>query len=85
MYDSEGFQSASELNRFAIGDRDALTYNSDGSLDIYIQHANPGAGLESNWLPAPTGPLGITMRLYAPTPEAQDGRRHPPAVRKRAS
>jgi hypothetical protein len=80
MYDSEGFQTANELDRFAIGDRDSLTYNADGSLDIYIQHANPGPEHESNWLPAPSGPLGITMRLYAPRPEALNGTWTPPPV-----
>ena len=82
MYDSHGFQAANSLNRFAIGDRDPLAYNSDGSLDIYLQHASPGPGRESNWLPAPQGPLGITMRLYAPRPEALDGRWNPPPVRR---
>ena len=61
--------------------RDALAYNSDGSLDIYIQHASPGPARESNWLPAPPGPLGITMRIYAPRAEALDGRWNPPPVR----
>ena len=28
MYDAEGFQIANSLNRFAIGDRDALKYNA---------------------------------------------------------
>lgn len=82
MYDEHGFQTANRINRFAIGDRDSLAYNSDGSLDIYIQHTSPGADKEANWLPAPAGPLGITMRLYAPRPEALDGRWNPPPVRR---
>ncbi|WP_203230619.1 DUF1254 domain-containing protein [Agromyces humi] len=85
MYDQEGFQTANELDRFAIGDRDPLRYNPDGSLDLYIQHTNPGPDRESNWLPSPQGPLGINMRLYAPLSEALDGRWHPPAVIKAAA
>jgi hypothetical protein len=82
MYDAQGFQVANELNRFAIGDRDPLSYNADGSLDLYMQHTNPGPQRESNWLPAPLGPLGVTMRLYAPKREVLDGRWHPPPVQK---
>jgi len=82
MYDAEGFQVANELDRFAIGDRDPLTYNSDGSLDLYVQHSNPGPDKEANWLPAPEGSLGITMRLYAPGPEVLNGDWAPPPVRK---
>ena len=82
MYDAEGFQVANDLNRFALGDRDDLTYNADGSLDLYLQHASPGPDKEANWLPAPLGPLGVTMRLYAPKPEVLNGRWHPPAVQK---
>ncbi len=82
MYDAEGFQAANELNRFAIGDRDALKYNADGSLDLYIQHASPGADKVSNWLPAPVCALGVTMRLYAPKAQALDGRWAPPPIRR---
>jgi len=82
MYDAEGYQVANPLNRFAIGDRDALKYGSDGSLDIYIQSTSPGPEKESNWLPSPTsGPLGLTMRIYAPRQEALDGRWNPPAIK----
>jgi hypothetical protein len=66
MYDKDGFQVANPINRFAIGDRDGLMYNADGSLDIFIQGESPGEQKEINWLPSPTGPLGVTMRLYAP-------------------
>jgi hypothetical protein len=82
MYDGAGFQAPNPLDRFAIGDRDALQYNTDGSLDLYLQNASPGAGKESNWLPAPRGPLGVTMRLYAPKPVVLQGLWAPPAVRK---
>ena len=83
MYDEGGFQVANPINRFAIGDRDQLKYNADGSLDLYIQHDNPGDEKQSNWLPSPaSGTLGATMRLYAPAPEALDGRWNPPAVRR---
>jgi hypothetical protein len=83
MYDAEGFQVANPLNRFAIGDRDALQFNPDGSLDLYVQHASPGTTKESNWLPsAAQGPLGLTMRLYAPQPTVLDGRWSPPAVNR---
>ncbi|HJS92967.1 MAG TPA: DUF1254 domain-containing protein [Solirubrobacteraceae bacterium] len=82
MYDVDGFQAANPINRFAIGDRDELHYNADGSLDLYIQYEHPGADKESNWLPAPRGPLGVTMRLYAPKPEALDGRWVPPPIKR---
>ncbi|MGH3151949.1 MAG: DUF1254 domain-containing protein [Streptosporangiaceae bacterium] len=82
MYDTQGFQAANTLDRFAIGDRDPLRYNADGSLDLYLQHDSPGQDKESNWLPAPRGPLGITMRLYSPEAAVINGLWNPPAVRK---
>ena len=85
MYDAEGFQVANPIDRFALGDRDPLKFNADGSLDLYIQHENPGGGKESNWLPAPkSGALGLTLRLYAPKPQAVDGRWNPPAIQRLA-
>ncbi len=83
MYDADGFQTPNPINRFAIGDRDPLKFNADGSLDLYIQHARPGPDKESNWLPAPaSGVLGITMRLYAPRAAALYGRWAPPPVQR---
>jgi hypothetical protein len=74
MYDAQGFQVANPINRFAIGDRDPLKYNADGSLDLYVQHDNPGGDKTANWLPSPSaGVLGLTMRLYAPVAQVRDG------------
>jgi hypothetical protein len=80
MYDADGFPVTNDLNRFALGDRDPLHYNDDGSLDLFLQHASPGTERESNWLPAPLGPIGLTMRLYAPRDAVLSGAWQPPAV-----
>ena len=53
MYNSEGFQVDNPISRFAIGDRDALKFDDDGSLTLYIQNQSPGADKESNWLLSP--------------------------------
>lgn len=82
MYDNDGFQCANELNRFTLSSWMPLKKNSDGSLDIYIQHKNPGAEKESNWLPAPGGILGVTMRLYSPCAEVLTGDWNPPAIKR---
>jgi hypothetical protein len=83
MYDQEGFTVPNALERYAIGDRDALVYNADGSLDIYIQHESPGPDKESNWLPSPaSGELSLTMRLYQPLPAILDGSWAPPPIRR---
>jgi hypothetical protein len=83
MYDGDGFPIANPIKRYAIGDRDPLKYNDDGSLDIYIQLENPGKDKDANWLPAPkSGELNITMRLYSPGIKALYGRWNPPVISK---
>ncbi|MCZ6489426.1 MAG: DUF1214 domain-containing protein, partial [Acidobacteria bacterium] len=82
LYDKDGFPTVNALKRNALGDRDKLKYNVDGSLDIYIQHESPGKDKGSNWLPAPTGDFNLTMRLYAPKPQVLDGRWAPPGIKR---
>jgi hypothetical protein len=43
-----------------------LKKNADGSLTLYLQKDSPGKDKESNWLPAPDGPIYLVMRLYWP-------------------
>ena len=63
-----------------------LKKNSDGSLTIYIQKDSPGKDKESNWLPAPDGPMFVVMRLYWPKTEPPSvyplgkGTWQPPAI-----
>jgi hypothetical protein len=82
LYDKDGFPTANVLNRNAIGDRDELRYNTDGSLDLYFQKDSPGKDRESNWLPAPPGDFNLCMRLYAPKGEVLDGRWAPPVLKR---
>jgi len=83
MYDAEGFPVANAINRFALGDRDALQYDADGSLDLYVQHDDPGSDRTANWLPLPSaGTLGLTMRLYAPKAAVLNGSWAPPPLRR---
>ncbi len=82
LYDSDGFQVANSLNRFAVSSWMPFKYNPDGSLDLYFQNESPGADKEANWLPAPKGSFNLTMRLYSPKSDALTGKWNPPPIRK---
>jgi hypothetical protein len=83
LYNDKQFLAANPIDRFAIGDRDALKFNADGSLDLYIQRDSPGKEHDSNWLPTPAnGSFSMNLRLYWPRPEALDGTWTPPAVKR---
>ena len=70
------------LNRYALGDRDRLKYNKDGSLDLYVRNTSPGKDKDANWLPAPTDSFNLMLRIYWPKPEVLDGTWVPPQVKK---
>ena len=82
LYDSEGFQVANPLDRFAVSSWMPFKYDPDGALTLYFQNESPGKDKEANWLPAPKGAFNLTMRLYAPKSEALTGRWNPPPVTK---
>jgi hypothetical protein len=81
MYDTHGFLVANPINRYTIGDRDSLRFNTDGSLDILIQHQQPDSD-STNWLPAPEQDFSLTLRIYRPTPAFISGKWQLPAVEK---
>jgi hypothetical protein len=73
MYDASFFLVNNPANRYAVSSYDNLKMNPDGSLDLYVQHASPGADKAANWLPAPEGNFVLMARLYWPKPEAING------------
>ena len=66
------------IDRFAIGDREALHYNPDGSLDLIIQNEKPTN--TANWLPVPKELFSLSFRLYWPREEILKGLWTPPAI-----
>ena len=79
-YDQDGFFIANPVKRYAIGDRDPLHFNADGSLDIVLQNAAP-ADTAANWLPIPaSGAFSITGRLYWPKAEVLNGHWRMPGI-----
>jgi hypothetical protein len=85
MYNAEYFFVDNPLNRYTLSARDKLKKNADGSVDLYIQHENPGPDKESNWLPAPAEKFLLMLRLYWPKetpPSVLDGTWTIPGVKQ---
>jgi hypothetical protein len=82
MYNSNQAFVENSIGRYAIGDRDRLHFNDDGSLTLYVQRDSPGRDKESNWLPAPADDFNMIMRIYWPKKEALEGSWKPPAVQR---
>ena len=83
-YGADEFLIDNPLQRFAIGDRDPLVFNADGSLDLWVQ-ATPPSQKEaaSNWLPVQMGaPFLLNARLYWPEDKALNGQWKMPVVER---
>jgi hypothetical protein len=80
MYNDKQFLAANPIGRFALGDRDQMRAEADGTLDMIIQRDDPGPERRANWLPAPAGAFSLAMRLYYPKQPVLDGAWKPPAV-----
>ena len=66
---------ANPINRYLINSPmlPALTRDADGGVTLYVQNKSPGKAKEANWLPAPSGPFFMVLRLYWPEEAALDG------------
>jgi hypothetical protein len=82
IYNEHHFLVANPLGRYALGDRDPVRAEPDGTLDFYIQHDDPGPDKRANWLPAPADGFNLVMRLYFPKAAVLDGRWRPPPVER---
>jgi len=72
MYDGKTqFLIKNSIDRYLINSPmlPTMKKNDDSSLTLYIQKDSPGKDKESNWLPAPNGPIYLVMRLYWPKTE----------------
>lgn len=83
VYDEGGYLVDNPLNRYALGDRDKLVYDDDGSLDIHLQPEPPDKDRQANWLPTPKGkPFNLLLRLYSPRAPILRGAWTPPPVKR---
>ncbi len=82
-YGADDFLIANPLQRHALGDRDPLHFNTDGSLDVCIQADEPVAEKKTNWLPVrANAPFLLNARLYWPQEAALTGGWGMPAVER---
>jgi hypothetical protein len=82
-YGADDFLIDNPIHRYALGDRDPLVYNPDGSLDLLVQARAPEGKLQSNWLPVKAGePFLLNARLYWPKAAGLDGSWGMPAVER---
>ena len=83
-YGADEFLIDNPLQRFAIGDRDPLVFNADGSLDLWVQATSPSQKeAAANWLPVQMGaPFLLNARLYWPEDKALNGQWKMPVVER---
>lgn len=82
-YGSDDFLQEVASKRHAVGSRDALVVNADGSLDLLVQAEPPPAAWRANWLAVRAGErFTLTARLYGPQEPALQRRWHMPPVER---
>ena len=85
LYNQRGHLVHNHIERYAVGDRDPLVHNADGSIEIFIQQHPPQPHVAPNWLPSPDAPFYLLLRLYWPQPSVLSGRWVPPKIQRISS
>jgi hypothetical protein len=81
LYDERFNLVDNPIQRYAIGSlTKGLSFGTDGSLEILMQHERPAPELECNWLPVPQGKFNLFLRTYLPGPDVMAQRYAPPMV-----
>jgi hypothetical protein len=81
LYGKDFYFVDNPIGRYAIGNRTpGLRMEPDGSLALTISHEAPAD--TANWLPAPSGPFYLILRLYHPSAGFIRGEYVIPAVRR---
>jgi hypothetical protein len=81
VYNDKGYLVENPIKRYAISPHlNKLTYNADGSLDIFIGNVSPGKNRIANWLPAPKGSFNLILRMYWPKQSVLNGQWKPPGI-----
>ncbi|HLT72235.1 MAG TPA: DUF1254 domain-containing protein [Cyclobacteriaceae bacterium] len=79
-----GFMVENPINRYLINSTtEGLVKDSEEGFTIFIQHEMPqDAKRKANWLPAPSEPFYLVLRLYGPEEAAMNGTWQPPVIEK---
>jgi hypothetical protein len=83
LYDPAGHLYANPLRRFVLGSRQVPTmvHDDDDTLTILVQHDQLAREWIPNWLPCPSGQIGLTFRTHLPSAAIRDGSWTAPPVR----
>ena len=83
MYDTNLRLVNNPINRYAIGPHLApVSYNSDGSLTVYVQNEEPSAANQQQNGSGSDGGFIVVMHVYWPKEPVLNATWSPPALEK---
>jgi hypothetical protein len=81
-YDIDGYLEKNNIDRYSTGSNMSLTYNQDGTLDIYLSATKPNGVANYNWIPVPKNKFKLLFRMYWPKESVLNGSYRLPVVTK---